>query len=164
MHAMLDYDGPVYLRLTRDSCPIVLDKDYEFVIGKAVVLREGNDITLIGTGQQSQRCVEAADMLVEEGIDPYILHVPTLKPLDEEAIVCAAKRTGRVVTAEDHSILGGLGGAVGELLSEQHPVPVKRIGLRDTFGESASNEALLEKYGLTARHMAQVARSLLAVF
>jgi len=159
--AILAYDGPVYLRLTRDPCPVILTEDYQFIIGKAVVLREGNDIALIGTGQQSQRCLEAAELLVKEGIQAHVLHVPTLKPLDEEAIIQSAARTGLVVTAEEHAIIGGLGGAVAELLGERYPVPMKRVGLRDTFGESGSNEALLEKYGLTPRHVAQAARDIL---
>lgn len=159
--AILAYDGPVYLRLTRDPCPVILTEDYRFVIGKAVVLREGNDIALIGTGQQSQRCLEAADILAEDGIQAHVLHVPTLKPLDEEAIVQAAARTGLVVTAEEHTIIGGLGGAVAELLGERYPVPMKRVGLRDTFGESGSNDALLEKYGLSPKHVAQAAREVL---
>ena len=161
MHAMLAYDGPVYLRLTRDPCPVVIDEHAEFVIGKAVVLREGKDITLIGTGEQSSRCLETAEMLAQEGIDAYVLHVPTLKPLDEDAIIRAAARTGLVVTAEDHSIIGGLGSAVAEVLGEKHPTRIKRVGWRDLYGESAPNEPLLEKYGLTPKHVAQAARDLL---
>ncbi len=158
---ILAHDGPVYLRLTRDPCPVILPEDYKFVIGRAVVLRAGNEVTLIGTGQQSQRCLEAADILAEDGIQAHVLHVPTLKPLDEGAIVLAAARTGLVVTAEEHSIIGGLGGAVAEVLAEQYPVPMKRIGLRDTFGESGPNEALLEKYGLGPKQVAQAAREIL---
>jgi len=158
---ILAHDGPVYLRLTRDPCPVILPEDYKFVIGRAVVLRAGNEVTLIGTGQQSQRCLEAADILAEDGIQAHVLHVPTLKPLDEGAIVQAAARTGLVVTAEEHSIIGGLGGAVAEVLAEQYPVPMKRIGLRDTFGESGPNEALLEKYGLGPKQVAQAAREIL---
>lgn len=161
MHAMVEYDGPVYLRLTRDPMPIIMGDSYQFQIGKAVTLREGKDITLIGTGEQTQRCLDAANLLAAEGISAFVLHVPTLKPLDVEAIVNAAAATGLVVTAEDHSILGGLGGAVAEVLGEEYPVPMKRIGLRDTFGESASNAPLLEKYGLTARHVAAAAKTLL---
>ena len=158
---MLAYDGPVYLRLTRDPCPVVIDEHAEFVIGKAVVLREGKDITLIGTGEQSSRCLETAEVLAQEGIDAYVLHVPTLKPLDEDAIIRAAARTGLVVTAEDHSIIGGLGSAVAEVLGEKHPTRIKRVGWRDLYGESAPNEPLLEKYGLTPKHVAQAARDLL---
>lgn len=161
MHAMVEYDGPVYLRLTRDPMPIIMGDSYQFQIGKAVTLREGKDITLIGTGEQTQRCLDAANLLAADGISAFVLHVPTLKPLDVEAIVNAAAATGLVVTAEDHSILGGLGGAVAEVLGEEYPVPMKRIGLRDTFGESASNAPLLEKYGLTARHVAAAAKTLL---
>ncbi len=161
MHAMVEYDGPVYLRLTRDPMPVIMGDSYQFQIGKAVTLREGKDITLIGTGEQTQRCLDAANLLAADGISAFVLHVPTLKPLDVEAIVNAAAATGLVVTAEDHSILGGLGGAVAEVLGEEYPVPMKRIGLRDTFGESASNAPLLEKYGLTARHVAAAAKTLL---
>jgi len=161
MHAMVEYDGPVYLRLTRDPMPVIMGDSYQFQIGKAVTLWEGKDITLIGTGEQTQRCLDAANLLAAEGISAFVLHVPTLKPLDVEAIVNAAAATGLVVTAEDHSILGGLGGAVAEVLGEEYPVPMKRIGLRDTFGESASNAPLLEKYGLTARHVAAAAKTLL---
>jgi len=161
MHAMVEYDGPVYLRLTRDPMPVIMGDSYQFQIGKAVTLWEGKDITLIGTGEQTQRCLDAANLLAADGISAFVLHVPTLKPLDVEAIVNAAAATGLVVTAEDHSILGGLGGAVAEVLGEEYPVPMKRIGLRDTFGESASNAPLLEKYGLTARHVAAAAKTLL---
>jgi transketolase len=161
MPAILAHDGPVYLRLTRDPCPVILPEDYRFVMGKAVVLREGNEVALIGTGEQSRRCLEAADILAEDGIQAHVLHMPSLKPLDEEAIVQAAARTGLVVTAEEHSIMGGLGGAIAEVLGEQYPVPMRRVGLRDTFGESGPNEALLEKYGLSPKHVARAARDLL---
>ena len=162
MQALNDYDGPVYLRLTRDPSPTILPLDYRFQIGKGVVLREGRDVTLIGTGVETVRALEAADILAERGVDAYVLHLPTIKPLDEEAIVRAAARTGRVVTCEDHSILGGLGGAVAEVLSEQHPTPLRRIGLRDVDGESGPNDDLIEKYGLTARYIVDAALSLIS--
>ncbi|MCD6401128.1 MAG: transketolase family protein [Anaerolineales bacterium] len=153
-------DGPAYLRLTRDPFKTIFDDSYQFELGKAVVLREGDDIALIGTGEQSIRCLDAAEMLAEEGYQTYVLHVPTLKPVDVEAIVAAAKRTGCVVTAEDHTIIGGLGGCVAEVLGEHFPVPIKRVGLQDVYGESAPNEHLIEKYGLTPSHIAQAAREL----
>jgi transketolase len=162
MQALNDYDGPVYLRLTRDPSPTILPLDYRFQIGKGVVLREGRDVTLIGTGVETVRALEAADILAERGVDAYVLHLPTIKPLDEEAIVRAAARTGRVVTCEDHSILGGLGGAVAEVLAEQHPTPLRRIGLRDVDGESGPNDDLIEKYGLTARYIVDAALSLIS--
>jgi transketolase len=159
-----DYHGPAYLRLTRDPYRTIFDSDYKFKLGKAVTLRKGEKVTLIGTGEESLRCLEAADLLAEEGVSAHVLHVPTIKPLDEEAIVDAAKRTGLVVTAEDHTIIGGLGGAVAETLAENHPTPMRRIGWQDVFGESAPNEPLMEKYGLTPRHIAGAAKDLLAKF
>jgi transketolase len=117
-------------------------------------------VTIISTGVQTTRALEAVELLAGEGISAHLLHLPTLKPIDEQAIVEAAARTGAVVTAEDHTIIGGLGGAVAEVLGEQRPTSMRRVGVRDTFGESGPNDALLEKYGLTARHVAAAAREL----
>ncbi len=162
MYALVyDLDGPAYLRLTRDPYKTIFDDSYRFQIGKGVVLADGEDVALIGTGEQTVRCLEAADLLAAEGIHAYVLHLPTIKPLDEQAIIYAAQRTGRVVTAEDHTILGGLGGAVAETLGEHYPTPMKRVGWRDVYGESADNNALLEKYGLTPRHIAEAAKALM---
>jgi transketolase len=161
MFAATQYEGPVYVRLTRDPHPVIFPDDYSFEIGKALIARPGEDVTLISTGVQTVRCLQAAELLAQEGISAHLLHVPTLKPLDEEAIVQAAAKTGRVVTAEDHTIIGGLGGAVAEVLSERHPTPLRRVGIKDCFGESAANDHLLEKYGLTPRHVAAAARSVL---
>jgi transketolase len=161
MRAAQAHEGPVYLRLTRDPHPVIFPEDYPFAIGRAVVVREGGDVTLIATGVQTVRCLQAAELLAAEGISAHVLHVPTLKPLDEEAIAAAAGRTGRVVTAEDHTIIGGLGGAVAEVLGERCPTRLRRVGIRDCFGESAPNDELLEKYGLTPRHVAEAARTLL---
>ena len=129
--------------------------------GKAVVVREGRDVTLISTGTQTPRVVDAAELLAAQGIEAHVLHVPTIKPLDVPAIVAAAERTGLVVTVEEHTVIGGLGGAVAETLSEHRPTIVKRLGLQDVFGESASNEALLEMYGLSAARVADQVRALL---
>jgi transketolase len=161
MWVATDLPGPVYFRLTRDPSPIIFDERYHFELGRGVILREGSDVALISTGVQTTRVLEAADSLETEGIHAQVLHLPTIKPLDVEAIVAAAEATEAVVTAEDHSILGGLGGAVAEVLAERRPTFVRRIGIRDTFGESGPNEALLEKYGLTAHHVAAAARELL---
>jgi transketolase len=161
MKAIVEHEGPVYFRLTRDPCPVVMPENYEFKIGQAVVLREGGDVTLIGTGQKTIDCLEAADQLKTRGIGATVLHVPTLKPLDEKAIIQAASKTGRVVTVEEHSIIGGLGGAVAEVLVENCPLPMKRVGCRDTFAESGANEDLLEKYGLTPRHVIQTVHEVL---
>ena len=162
MLAANQYDGPVYVRLTRDPHPVIFDRDYTFSIGPVTVVRPGSDITILATGVQTVRALEAADLLAAEGLSAHVVHVPTVKPLDEAGIVAAAERTGRVLTAEDHTIIGGLGGAVAEVLGEQRPTPLLRIGVRDCFGESAENDDLLEKYGLTPRHMAAGAKTLLA--
>jgi transketolase len=162
MFALMEHHGPAYLRLTRDPSPVITPRDRPFEIGRSYVVREGTDVTLISTGVQTVRTLEAADLLEKQGISAHVLHVPTLKPLDVEGIVAAAARTGRVVTAEDHSIIGGLGGAVAETLSECRPTPLRRVGLRDVFGESAPNAPLLEKYGLTPLHVAEAARRLMA--
>lgn len=162
MEVMVAVHGPMYLRLARDPSPVIFDQSYRFELGKAVRLRDGADVTLITTGTQTPRTLEAADMLKAEGIAALVLHVPTLKPLDVDAIVAAADRTGLVVTAEEHSILGGLGGAVAEVLSEHRPTPVLRVGVKDVNAESAPNDDLLKRYGLTARHVADAARAHLA--
>jgi transketolase len=161
LKAACEHHGPMYIRLTRDPSPVIFDENYSFEVGKAVTLREGSDIAIISTGVQTTRAMQAADMLAAEGISVYLLHVPTIKPLDEDAIVEAARHTGRVVTAEDHSIIGGLGGAVAETLSERYPTMITRVGLRDTYGESGPDDALLEKYGLTPNHVAQAGLRLL---
>ncbi|MDQ3780005.1 MAG: transketolase family protein [Chloroflexota bacterium] len=161
MTVMMATPGPVYLRLTRDPSPIIFPETYQFAIGAGVLLRDGGDIGLIGTGVQTVRVLEAADLLAAAGIAAAVLHLPTLKPLDVAAIVALADRTGAIVTAEDHSIIGGLGGAVAETLGEHRPTPLRRIGWQDTYGESAPNDALLEKYGLSPRHIAAAAQALL---
>ncbi|HJN28926.1 MAG TPA: transketolase C-terminal domain-containing protein [Candidatus Latescibacteria bacterium] len=163
MLAANNHDGPVYMRFTRDPQPQIFsaaDGD-DFQIGKARVLREGGDISLITTGEQSVRALVAAQLLQAEGISALVLHVPTIKPLDVEAIVAAAS-TGCVVTGEDHTIVGGLGSAVAEALSEHRPTRLIRMGIEDVFGESAENDDLLEKHQLTPQHMAATARRMLS--
>ncbi len=154
VRACVEYPGPVYLRVYRERTARIFDDSYEFKLGVAKVLRQGRDITLISSGPQTGRVLAAADLLAAHGVDAWVLHVPTLKPIDEVAIAAAAAATNLVVTIEEHSILGGLGGAVAEILSEIRPTRVHRIGLRDVFGESGPNDALLEKYGLSAQRVA----------
>jgi transketolase len=156
--AIVEYPGPVYLRLTRQDSPVLFDDDYRFELGKAVTVRRGDRATVFTTGVHTTRVYEAAAILAGEGIDLLVVHVPTIKPLDEEAVVEAARATGLVITAEEHSIIGGLGGAIAETLSEHHPVPVRRTGLADTFGESGPDDALLEKYGLSIEKTAAAIR------
>jgi len=159
--ALTDLVGPAYLRLTRDSTPVIFGEDYRFTLGRTVTLREGTDVTIFGTGVQSVRALEACDLLARDGINAHLVHVHTLKPIDADGIVAAAERTGRVLTTEDHTIIGGLGGAVAEVLSQRRPTPMRIHGLQDCFGESGPNDAMLEKYGLTPKHVAQAAKALL---
>ena len=153
MAAMAVSGRPTYLRLTRDASPVIFPESYAFEIGRAALLREGDDLGVISTGVQTVRALELADRLAERGVTVSILHVPTIKPIDSDAIVEVAKRTNLIMTAEDHSIIGGLGGAVAEILGERRPTLMKRIGIQDRFGESGPNDALLEKYGLSVDYM-----------
>jgi transketolase len=155
------YEGPCYVRLVRDATQRVFGDDYRFELGKAVTVREGRDVTLISTGSQTPRVVDAADLLAADGIDAHVVHVPTIKPLDIAAIVVAAERTGRVITIEEHTVIGGLGGAVAEALSEHRPTKVNRIGLQDLYPQSGPNDALLEIYGLSAPRVADQVRAIL---
>ncbi len=149
--AALDWEGPVYMRFGRAGVPVINDReDYRFEIGKGILLREGSDVTIVATGIMVAASLEAAKRLAEEGISAEVINIHTIKPLDAELIAASAKKTGKVVTAEEHSVIGGLGGAVCEALAERMPVPVCRIGIEDVFGESGSASALLAKYGLDA--------------
>ena len=149
--AAYEHVGPVYLRFGRLAVPVINDNaDYKFEIGKAITLREGTDVTIIATGLEVSESLAAAEKLAADGIDAKVINIHTIKPLDEDLVVAAAKETGKVVTVEEHSIIGGLGGAVCECLAEKAPVPVKRIGIHDVFGESGPALELLHKYGLDA--------------
>ncbi|MCI5937813.1 MAG: transketolase family protein [Eubacterium sp.] len=146
------HEGPVYLRFGRLAVPVINDvPDYKFEIGKGVVLREGKDVTIVATGLPVANCLEAADKLAADGIDAKVINIHTIKPLDEDLIVAAAKETGKVVTVEEHSVIGGLGSAVCDALSEKAPTPVCKIGINDVFGESGPAVELVAKYGLDAQ-------------
>lgn len=154
-------DGPVYIRLGRFPVPVLHGDDFEFVPGRAVELRQGSDVTIIACGIMVAEALQAAEDLSAEGINATVLNIHTVKPLDEAAITRAARQTGAVVTAEEHSIIGGLGSAVAEVLVENCPVPMVRVGVRDTFGESGKPGELLVKYGLTAADIASAVRAVL---
>ncbi len=164
--AAVAHHGPVYFRMVRGDlggpCPRVSPDGYEFRIGRATLLREGRDITLIGSGLMVWRCLQAAETLAGEGVSADVINVSTLKPLDQALIRERARRTGAVVTAEHHTVLGGLGGAVAELLGEANPVPLRRVGVRDRFGESAPLRDVLPEYGLTAEAVVDAAHEALA--
>lgn len=149
--AALDHQGPVYIRFGRLAVPVINDKpDYKFEIGKGVTLREGKDVTLVATGLEVGETLAAAEKLSADGIDAKVINIHTIKPLDEDLIVAAAKETGKVVTVEEHSVIGGLGSAVCDCLAEKAPTQVLKIGVNDTFGESGPAVELIKKYGLDA--------------
>ena len=158
IRAAYAHQGPVYVRLTRDKFPRIHAEDYQFKLGNAVVMREGKDVLLVGCGLGTSICLDAAELLAAEGIEATVLHMPTLKPFDGGALVALAKGHKAVVTCEEHQIHGGLGGIVAELLGEAHPMPVRRVGVKDQFGQSGKPEKLLEAYGITPQAVAAAAK------
>lgn len=162
IQAAADFKGPVYVRLGRNKVQTIFDDNYKFTIGKGVQLRGGTDLTFIGTGLMTAQALLAADILQAEGVSARVIHIATVKPLDEELILAAARETGAVVTAEEHSIIGGLGGAVAELLSEKCPVRLKRVGIKDRFGLSGKGDELLKYFGLLPENLVDAAKDLLA--
>ena len=153
--AAAEFNGPMYVRLGRSAVPTLFNEDYNFEIGKGAVLKEGNDATIIACGMMVNEAILAADMLKEENINVRVINMSTIKPIDTELIIKAAKETKAIVTAEEHSIIGGLGSAVSEVVSENCPIIVKKVGINDCFGESGTPAELLEKYGLTAKHIVE---------
>jgi transketolase len=163
VRAAAEYYGPVYIRLGRSSVPTINNRpEYKFQIGKAVVLKEGCDVSIFATGIMVNEALKAADALKEKGINAEVINIHTLKPIDSEAIVKSCKKTGCAVTCEEHSIIGGLGSAVMEVLSEECPVYVKRIGVMDKFGESGKPNEVLKAYGLTSENIAKAAEEVLS--
>ena len=160
--AAAEYEGPVYIRLGRSGVPTITDADAPFVIGKGRVMREGSDVTLIGCGMMVAKALEAADALAEEGVSAAVIDMSTIKPIDRELIVEWAKKTGAIVTAEEHNVIGGLGSAVAEVLVEEALVPMERVGIEDVFGESGTGGELVEKYRLTAEHIIEKAKRAMA--
>ncbi|MBD5449495.1 MAG: transketolase family protein [Lachnospiraceae bacterium] len=152
VRAAIELEGPVYLRFGRSAVPVINDTpDYKFEIGKGVLLREGKDVTIIATGITVASALEAADMLAADGISAEVINIHTIKPLDDELVIASAKKTGKVVTAEEHSVIGGLGSAVCDCLSAKYPTQVLKLGMQDVFGESGPADALVEKYGLDGK-------------
>lgn len=161
--AALDHDGPMYIRFGRAPVPTINDgADYSFKLGEGRILAEGDDVTLVATGYMVHLALEAREALAAEGISARVVNIHTIKPLDTALILSCAEKTGALVTAEEHSVIGGLGSAVAECLTEGYPVPLERVGVRDTFGKSGTVSALLEKFGLTADGIAAAARRAVA--
>ncbi len=157
--ALLNYDGPAYVRLGRLAVPVITDNpSYHFEIGKGIELVEGNDMTIIATGLMVSEALEASKILKEEGINARVINIHTIKPIDKDIIIKAAKETKVILTVEEHNIIGGLGGAVSEVVCEEYPVPVIKLGVNDVFGMSGPAVELLEKFGLTAKHIVEKAR------
>lgn len=161
--AAAKYEGPVYMRFGRLAVPRIFDENYKFEIGKAVTLKEGTDVTVIATGLLVAEAVEAAKILESEGISVNLINMATIKPLDKEAVIAAAKKTGCIVTAEEHNIIGGLGSAVSEAVCEEYPVPVVKLGVEDTFGKSGPAAELLHLFGLDAEHIVEKAKLALSL-
>ncbi|MBR3738272.1 MAG: transketolase family protein [Eubacterium sp.] len=159
--AAYKYEGPVYLRFGRLAVPVFHDENYKFEIGKGEVIKEGSDVTIIANGLMVAEAIEAGKELEKEGINAEIINIATIKPLDEELIVASAKKTGKVITVEEHNIIGGLGEAVCSLLSEKCPTPVKRIGVNDEFGHSGPAKDLLKQFGLSAENIVKVTKEFL---
>ncbi|MCC0680003.1 transketolase family protein [Clostridioides sp. ES-S-0005-03] len=155
----VDYNGPVYLRLGRATTEDIHNDDYNFKIGKGEILRQGSDVAIIATGIMVSKAIKSAELLSKEGLEVMVVNISTIKPIDSELIVEVAKNTGKVVTVEEHSVIGGLGSAVTEVLSEKYPVVVKRIGINDEFGQSGNPESLLNYYGLTVENIVSTAKS-----
>ena len=162
IRAAAEYKGPVYIRLGRNKVPAVFQDDCHFEIGKGSEVAPGSDMTFITTGLMTAQAIKAAELLDKEGISARVVHIATVKPLDREIVLKAAEETGAIVTAEEHSIIGGLGGAVAEFLAENHPTPIKRVGVRDRFGTSGKAEELIKYFGLTPEDLADAAREVIA--
>jgi len=157
--AAIDHDGPVYLRLGRLAVPVIYDENnFKFELGKGITVSDGSDVTIIATGLMVKTALEAKDMLAQEGISARIIDIHTIKPIDKDIIIKAAKETGAIVTAEEHNIFGGLGSAVAEVLVENYPAPLKMVGIQDKFGKSGKPDVLMEIYGLTSKNIVEKAK------
>jgi transketolase len=161
IRAAAAYKGPVYVRLGRNKVPTIFAADHSFAIGKGCLLRDGSDLTFVGTGLMTAQALAAAEILQTRGISARVVHIGTVKPLDEELIIDAARETGAIVTVEEHSIVGGLGGAVAELLAERCPVPLTRVGINDRFGLSGKAEELMKYFGLMPENLVEAAKEVL---
>lgn len=162
--AAIEIDGPVYLRLGRLAVPVLYDEsNYKFQLGKGITISDGQDVTIIATGLMVNTAIEAGQLLAEEGIKARIIDIHTIKPIDKDIIIKAAKETGAIVTAEEHNIYGGLGSAVAEVVSDNYPVPVKIVGIQDKFGKSGKPDKLMEMYSLTATHIVEKAKAAISM-
>ena len=160
--AMAEINGPCYVRFGREKVPVVTDENTPFEIGKAYTMREGTDVTVFATGIEVAEALDAAEILEKEGISIEVINIHTIKPIDVDAIIASAKKTGAVVTAEEHQVTGGFGSAVMEVLSQHYPVPIEMVGIMDTFGESGQPRELMEKYGITSKDIVEKVKKVMA--
>ncbi len=163
VEAALELDGPVYIRFGRLAVPVIFDEDYDFKIGKGVELKSGTDVTIVATGLMVNEALEAHELLAKEGISARVINIATIKPLDREIIIKAARETGAIVTAEEHTVIGGLGSAVADVVCEECPVPVIKLGVNDTFGHSGPAVKLLDEFGLRAANIVEKAKQAVAL-
>jgi transketolase len=159
--AILEYNGPVYMRTGRSDTKRILDENYKFEIGKGKIVRDGSDVTVVACGVEVARAIEAAEILEKDGISARVINMSTIKPLDSELLVQCARETGAIVSAEDHSIIGGLGGAVAECLAQSYPTPMEFVGTKDVFGESGEPEELSEKYEISSEHIKNAVKNVI---
>ena len=162
LKAVVEYDGPVYIRVPRDPSPVFMPEDYKFRWGRPHILRNGGDLTIISSGVFTAKAMKIAGKLQEDGVNSRVVHLPSIKPIDEKSVVEIAEVSKLIVTIEDHSVFGGLGGAIAEILSENRPTLMKRIGINDTFCESGSNEDLICKYGFAVDEISAICKSILS--
>lgn len=163
VHAAANHEGPVYMRFGRLAVPRVNNEDYKFELGKGVLLKDGKDVTIVATGLMVNEALIAAETLKAEGIDARVINIHTIKPIDKDILVKAAKETGAIVTAEEHSVIGGLGSAVCEALCDEYPVPVVRLGVNDTFGKSGPALELLKIFGLDSANIVEKAKKAISL-
>lgn len=161
LNEIVEYDGPVYVRLGRAKVPVIYDQNTKFTIGKGMEVKSGNDVTIIATGILVDEAMKASEELAKEGISARVIDIHTIKPIDKDIIIKAAKETKGIITAEEHNIIGGLGSAVAEVLVENYPAKLKRVGINDTFGESGKPDELMKKYGLTFENIVSKAKEIL---
>jgi transketolase len=162
VNAIVEYDGPVYMRETRDEWPDIFESGCTFKIGEATEIKPGDDACIISSGVMTSEAIKASEILSEEGIDVRIVNMSTIKPIDSDAITRAARETGAIVTAENHNIYGGLGSPVAEVLGENHPVPMQRVGIKDVLNEAGTNQELLDKFGMSSRHISEAVKDVIA--
>lgn len=162
IRAAIEHPGPCYIRLSRAESPVIFDSSYKFMLGRGAVLKDGRDLAIIAAGNMVAKALEAAGILEKEGVSPRVINLSTIKPIDREIVLSAARETGAIVTVEEHNVIGGLGGAVAEVVSAEQPVPIDLVGVKDKFGQTGETEELYRVYGLTAEKIVEASKKVLS--